>query len=118
MREIMRKGFNDIEQASDNDYSEAVKQVTSNINDAFERHKKELSTLNSSTLKLLGGDIGSLIVVGTIDIAALSTGSFFLDVVGALASLTGVSTVKELFGAVRNFRSEKNKLRNRHNRDY
>jgi len=95
LRSLLRNGIKDIDQATDAMLSEVGEVVVTNLNEAFEKHRKELREL-SSKKKLFGFDIGKWITAGGLAIGAAATGNTGLAVLSAFAGMAGAPSIKEL----------------------
>lgn len=74
IRAILGKGVDKLTKVNPANFHRTRDQVFDNINEAFKKHKKNIKQLNSKKWKFAGKDIGSWLVVGTIEVAAAATG--------------------------------------------
>jgi len=111
VRSILGKGIEEIATANPNNFYRTTDQIFDNINNGFERHQAQLQELKSKKWKFAGKDIGSWLVVGTIEVAAAATG---LPVWGlatiAANQLLDVPKLKDIPKSIRDLATESEKL--------
>ena len=69
MREVFDKGISEIRSADDKSFSSVVTQVSRNIEESLDKHRKDIRD-NSNDIKSLGKDASNWAVEGSISIAA------------------------------------------------
>lgn len=98
LREMLRRGIDEIDSATPSALSGVTETVAANIGAALSKHKAELAELAASKRRFFGFEIGRWITVASITIAAASTGNVPLSVAGAsLLSLVGLPAAKDLW---------------------
>lgn len=75
IRDILGKGINDLIEVNPSNFHRSRDQIFENINSAFSQHQKNLRDLTNKKWKFAGKDIGSWLVVGSLEIAAAVTGT-------------------------------------------
>lgn len=83
IREILSRGISELIMADSINFKATSKKVFSNLNEAFLKHQSNIKELTCKPWKIAGKDIGSWLVMGSIELAAACTGQ----------PLYGVSTV-------------------------
>lgn len=97
LRRILSKGLQEISSADQFTFREVADNVTSNLENAFEKHKRKLDDLTARKRKFFGFDITPWIVTGGISIAAASTGNIPLSILAASLALVGTPSAKDLW---------------------
>ena len=111
IREMMTRGLGEIERVSEADFDTATDKVVSNINEALEKHNKELIELSSSAKKYFGYDITPWLTCGGLSIAAATTGNIPLSVSAAIAGMIGSPSVRELWGKGKDLLEDNKKIK-------
>lgn len=75
IRSILGSGVREIAHSRPSDFRATTSQVAQNVRHAFEEHERRLDELRKKKWRFAGRDIGSWIVVGTIEIGAAILGS-------------------------------------------
>jgi hypothetical protein len=75
IRDILGKGVNDLIEINPANFHRSRDQIFDNINSAFSQHQKNLDDLSNKKWKFAGTDIGSWLVVGSLEVAAAVTGT-------------------------------------------
>ncbi len=97
LREILGRGVSDIAASEPGNFFHTTEQVVDNIRAAFEQHQQNLTKIRNKTWKFVGVDVGSWLVIGTIEVAAALSGSPVCGlVVLAADQLMDVPKLKEL----------------------
>lgn len=73
IRDILGKGVNDLIKVNPTNFHRSRDQIFENINSAFSHHQKNLDNLSTKKWKFAGKDIGSWVVVGSLEVAAAVT---------------------------------------------
>ncbi|HYY72099.1 MAG TPA: hypothetical protein VE778_00760 [Candidatus Bathyarchaeia archaeon] len=110
LRELMRKGIQNVDSASQSTLAEVGEAVVSNLCDAFAKHRRELEELSSERKKFFGFDVGRWITFGGISIGAASAGSPGLAVLAAAAGMIGAPRIDELWTRWKEIQSQGEKL--------
>lgn len=74
IRAVLGKGISDLAQASPTNFYRTSDQIFDNIHAAFAEHKKNIKELSSKKWKFAGTDVGSWLVVGSLEVTAAATG--------------------------------------------
>ena len=74
IRHIINKGIEELISIDANDFDTTSKKIFDNIYESFENHQKSINELKSKKWKFAGKDIGTWLVVGTLEVAAAATG--------------------------------------------
>jgi hypothetical protein len=97
LRTILKQGIQDINEATTSSLEEVSKVVSSNLNNAFEKHERNLRDLSSSRRKFFGRDVSTWLATGTISIAAAKTGNVTLALLTSLLGFTiGAPSLKDV----------------------
>lgn len=75
IRNILGKGINDLIEINPDNFHRSRDQIFDNINSAFGQHQKNLDALSHKKWKFAGKDVGSWLVVGSLEVAAAVTGT-------------------------------------------
>ncbi|QNS41710.1 hypothetical protein H0S70_01570 [Chryseobacterium manosquense] len=75
IRKILSNEIDEMVLANSLDYEKTAKKVLNNLNDAFEKHQKNIRELTSKKWKIAGKDFGSWLVMGSLEIASAYTGT-------------------------------------------
>jgi hypothetical protein len=111
LREIIRKGINEIDTASDDALLSVGKQVIENIDDALSEHARELNVLSASRRKFYGVDVARWIISGALSIAASVVHSVPLAFLAAASTMSGSFRPEELRGRYRELKTQSATLR-------
>ena len=97
IREILGKGIKEIIAAKPDSFYRTGDRVFENLQKAFDEHETRLKDLRSKKWSFAGKDVGSFMVVGSIELAAAITGRPLYGVLATAAQMTGaIPTVKEI----------------------
>ncbi len=80
IRSILGEGINELISADPSNFTGSTDKIFYNIQGAFKDHQKKLDVLKRKKWKFAGLDIGSLIVMGSMEIAGAITGNPWLCV--------------------------------------
>ena len=105
-------GINEIIQSSPQDFSKSKKQIFGNIDSAFKQHKENVSELTKKKWKFAGTDIGSWLVVGSLEVTAAITGTPVWGLATIVADqLLEVPKLKDIPKSIKNIVDENNKVK-------
>lgn len=97
MRELLSSGLKEIVKADPSDFAATTSRVLANLRRAFKRHERTIEGLRRERRVFAGRDVGSLVAIGAVEIAAVISGDPLLAVAGVAAALSGgTPTVKDL----------------------
>jgi hypothetical protein len=111
LREILRKGIEQMNSATDADVSGVAAAVIDNIDTAFSSHDQQLRELASSRNKFFGYDVGRYVIIGGTAIASPLVHSTALAVLFAMVKLAGTPSPADLFKKYRELRAREADLR-------
>ncbi|QNR10181.1 hypothetical protein [Enterobacter roggenkampii] len=112
IRNILGDGINEIIQSSPQDFSKSKKQIFGNIDSAFKQHKENVSELTKKKWKFAGTDIGSWLVVGSLEVTAAITGTPVWGLATIVADqLLEVPKLKDIPKSIKNIVDENNKVK-------
>ncbi|WP_371395619.1 hypothetical protein [Fretibacter rubidus] len=74
IRSIISNGIEEISLANPDNFHRSADKVYDNINAAFEQHSENIKKLKAKKMKFLGFDVGSWLVTGGVEIAAIASG--------------------------------------------
>lgn len=75
IRDILGKGVDSLASANRQNFFRTADQVFDNIHAAFDEHKAKIRDLSAKKWRFAGKDIGTWLVVGTLEVAAVATGT-------------------------------------------
>jgi hypothetical protein len=75
IREILSKGIDELTDANNFDFTSTSHKVFNNLNFAFNQHQTNIKNLIDKKWKVAGKDLGSWLVMGSIEIAAACIGT-------------------------------------------
>ncbi|MEO6119018.1 MAG: hypothetical protein ABIP37_08085, partial [Methylotenera sp.] len=75
IRNMLGNGINELIETNPNNFHRSRDHIFENINNAFSQHQKNINELSGKKWKFAGKDIGSWLVVGSIDVAAALIGT-------------------------------------------
>jgi len=97
IRNMLSQGVAEIASEKPEAYFRSSDKIVDNIRSAFERHKAEITDLRRKKIKFAGFDIGSLIAVGTVEVAAAITGTPMFGVAAyAATQLIDAPAIRQL----------------------
>lgn len=106
IRETISRGVSDIAVEKPQAYFRSSDKIVENIRDAFDKHKAEIADLARKKVKFAGVDIGALIAVGAVEIAAAVTGTPLFGVGAYAASqLIDAPTLRQIPERFRNLKN-------------
>ena len=112
IRDILGKGVSELVICNPADFNQTTDKVLANIHEAFENHKKRIKELRRKKWKFAGKDIGTWLVVGTLEITAAATGYPIWGLAAIAANqLTDAPKLKDIPDSVRKLAKESKKLR-------
>lgn len=112
IRNILGDGVNEIIQSNPQDFSKSKNQILDNIDSAFKQHKENINKLTKKKWKFAGVDIGSWLVVGSLEVTAAITGTpvWGLTTIAANQFLD-VPKLKDIPNSIKNIIDENNKVK-------
>jgi len=112
IRNILGKGVNELIETNPSNFHRSRDQIFENINNAFSQHQKNIDELTAKKWKFAGKDIGSWLVVGSLEVTAAITG---IPVWGmatiAADQVLDVPKLKDIPQSIRDLSDENNKLK-------
>lgn len=112
IRNILGAGVNEIICANPSNFHRSRDQIFGNIDVAFRQHQQNIKDLTDKKWKFAGKDIGSWLVVGTLEVTAAVTG---IPVWGmatiAADQMMDVPKLKDIPKSIRDLADENNKLK-------
>lgn len=75
IRAILSEGMDELTMANSLDFTSTSHKVFNNLNTAFTQHQENIKSLIKKKWKIAGKDLGSWLVIGSIEIAAACTGT-------------------------------------------
>jgi hypothetical protein len=73
IRSILANGIDNLAKANLTDFQLTTNQILKNVQDAFDKHNANIDELTKKTWKFAGHDITSMLVVGSLAVAAAAT---------------------------------------------
>ncbi len=105
IREMLSQGVSEIAGSKPDSFFRSSDQIVENVQDAFERHQENIRELRGKGMKFAGQDLGSWIVAGTIEVAAIATGTpAFGAAAFAINQVVDAPKLKELPERFRNLK--------------
>ncbi|MBL1203518.1 MAG: hypothetical protein FWK04_31730 [Nostoc sp. GBBB01] len=112
LREILSQGVFDIAASEPSNFFRTTEQIVNNIRGAFEQHQQNLTKLRNKTWKFAGIDVGTWVVIGTIEVAAALSGAPTFGLLAFAADqLIDVPKLKELPGKFQEIQKDKQTLK-------
>lgn len=112
IRNILGKGVNDLINANPTNFHRSRDQIFDNINSAFSQHQKNLDALSTKKWKFAGSDIGSWLVVGSLEVAAAVTGTPVWGMATIAANqMFDVPKLKDIPQSIRDLAEENEKVK-------
>lgn len=112
IRGILGKGVNDLIEVNPANFHRSRDQIFDNINLAFSQHKKNLDDLSRKKWKFAGKDIGSWLVVGSLEVAAAVIGTPVWGMATIVADqLFDVPKLKDIPKSIRALAEENKKVK-------
>ncbi len=112
IRNILGKGVNDLIQVNPANFHRSRDQIFENIYTAFSQHQKNIDKLSAKKWKFAGQDIGSWLVVGSLEVAAAVTGTPVWGLATIAADqLLDVPKLKDIPKSMRDLADENNKVK-------
>lgn len=112
IRNILGNGINGLIEANPSNFHRSRDHIFDNINNAFNQHQKNIDDLNRKKWKFAGRDIGSWLVVGSIDVAAALIGTPVWGMATLVANqVTDVPKIKNIPKSIRDLADENNRLK-------
>lgn len=112
IRNILGKGVNDLIEANPANFHRSRDHIFENINSAFSQHQKNLDALSNKKWKFAGKDIGSWLVVGSLEVAAAVTGTPVWGMATIAANqMFDVPKLKDIPQSIRDLAEENEKVK-------
>ncbi len=112
IRNILGQGINELIEANPSNFHRSRDHIFDNLNNAFAQHQKNINELKAKRWKFAGKDIGSWLVVGSIEVAAAITGTTFWGLTAIAADqLLDVPKLKDIPKSIRELADQNNKLK-------
>jgi hypothetical protein len=111
LREVVGKGIEQINSASDAALSTVAEAVIANVDNAFSEHDQQLRALSSSHNKFYGFDVGRYVINSGFLIASALVHSTALGVLAAISQMAGTPSPIELQRRYRELRTRAEYLR-------
>ncbi|EJG0326719.1 hypothetical protein C4D07_RS24670 [Vibrio parahaemolyticus] len=112
IRSILGQGVNELIESNPSNFHRSRDKIFDNLTSAFDKHQKNIDELTAKKWKFAGKDIGSWLVVGSLEVTAAITG---LPVWGmatiAADQLLDVPKLKDIPQSIRNLSDENSKLK-------
>jgi len=112
IRNILGNGINELIEMKPEDFQNSKKQVFENMNEAFKKHKENISQLRAKKWKFVGKDIGTWIVVGSLEVAAAITGTPVWGMATIVADqVLDVPKLKDIPKSIKDLAAENSKIK-------
>jgi hypothetical protein len=112
IRHILGKGISELATCNPSDFNQTTDKVLANIHEAFENHKERIKELRRKKWKFAGKDLGTWLVVGTLEITAAATGYPIWGLAAIAANqLTDAPKLKDIPASIKKLAEENKKLR-------
>lgn len=112
IRSILGKGVNDLIEVNPTNFHRSRDQIFDNIHAAFNQHQKSIDDLRTKKWKFAGKDIGSWLVVGSLEVAAAITGTPVWGLATIAADqILDVPKLRDIPKSIRNLADENNKVK-------
>ncbi|POU04044.1 hypothetical protein C3369_01385 [Escherichia sp. ESNIH1] len=112
IRSILGKGVNEIIQSNPQDFHGTKDKILGNIDFAFKQHKENIKELTKKKWRFAGKDIGSWLVVGSLEVTAAVTGTPAWGLITIAADqMLDVPKLKDIPKSIRSIIEENNKVK-------
>lgn len=112
IRNILGNGINGLIEANPLNFHRSKDHLFENIDNAFTQHQKKIEELNAKKWKFAGKDIGSWLVVGSVEVTAAITGMPIWGLATiAAGQLMDVPKLKDIPKSIRELADQNNKLK-------
>lgn len=112
IREMLAEGVSEIAETKPDAFFRSSDRIVGNVQDAFAKHQENIKELRKRGLKFAGHDLGSWLVAGTIEVAAIATGTpTFGAAAFAINQVVDAPKLKELPERFRNLRDAQKELK-------
>lgn len=106
IREILGKGIEELTTSNQKNYHRSHDQVFDNISEAFDQYKKNIRELQGKKWKFAETDIGSWLVMGTLEVTAAAIGMPAI----AADQLLDAPKLKDIPGSIKELTTESKEL--------
>lgn len=112
VRNILGQGINELVEANPSNFHRSRDRIFDNINNAFAQHQQNIDELRAKKWKFAGKDIGSWLVVGSLEVAAAITGTPVLGLATIAADqVLDVPKHEDIPKSIRELVDQNNKLK-------
>jgi hypothetical protein len=112
IRSMLGNGINELIDSNPTNFHRSRDKIFDNINDAFDHHRKKIKELKAKQWTFAGKDIGSWIVVGTVEVAAAVTGNPIFGLTAIAADqMFDVPKLKDIPKSIRELADANNKVK-------
>lgn len=112
IRNILGQGVNELIEANPSNFHRSRDQIFDNINNAFSQHQKNIDELTAKKWKFAGKDIGSWLVVGSLEVTAAITGVPVWGMATIAADqVLDVPKLKDIPQSIRDLSNENEKIK-------
>jgi len=112
IRNILGNGINELIDANPSNFHRSKDHIFDNIYNAFTQHQKNIDELKAKKWKFAGKDIGSWLVVGSLEVAAAITGTPVWGLATIAADqVLDVPKLKDIPKSIRELADQNNKLK-------
>jgi len=112
IRNILGQGINELIETNPSNFHRSRDQILDNINNAFSQHQKNIDELTAKKWKFAGKDIGSWLVVGSLEVTAAITGVPVWGMATIVADqVLDVPKLKDIPQSIRDLSKENEKLK-------
>lgn len=112
IRNILGKGVNELIEVNPTNFHRSRDRIFENINTAFSQHQKNLDILRKKKWTFAEKDIGSWLVVGSLEVAAAVTGTPVWGIATIAADqILDVPKLKDIPKSIKNLTEENNKVK-------
>jgi hypothetical protein len=112
IRNILGQGVNELIETNPSNFHRSRDQIFDNINNAFSQHQKNIDELTAKKWKFAGKDIGSWLVVGSLEVTAAITGVPVWGMATIAADqVLDVPKLKDIPQSIRDLSNENEKIK-------
>jgi hypothetical protein len=112
IRNILGQGVNELIETNPSNFHRSRDQIFDNINNAFSQHQKNIDELTAKKWKFAGKDIGSWLVVGSLEVTAAITGVPVWGMATIAADqVLDVPKLKDIPQSIRDLANENEKIK-------
>ena len=113
IRNVLGKGVNELISLTPTNFHRSRDQIFDNISEVFQQHQRHINSLRDKKLKFAGHDIGSWLVMGSLEVTAAVIGMPVWGLAAIAADqLLDAPKLRDIPQSIRDLMDENNKIQN------